>query len=183
MQTHKPWGASRVDAASLGIIAAITVSQTPDSETSSATCTARTGGGAGGGPGHAWAPGLDPTLPGAWEAPAGLVGLMNPDIEVSRGHPSVVGMGPEDSEAQAGFPITRHLGASISSGTEGDQEVISPSGCSILIPQRSWAEVLESSCPPRPPGDGATREAPQWSGLKACSLLSSGAPQWVTEPQ
>ena len=130
MQTHKPWGASGVDAVSLGIIGAITVSQTPDSEASSATCTAGTGGGAGGGPRDAWAPGLDPTLPRAWEAPAGLVGLVNPDTEVSRGHPRVVGMGPEDSEAQAGFPITRHLGASISSGTEGDQEVISHSGCS-----------------------------------------------------
>lgn len=69
------------------------------------------------------------------EAPAGLVGLVKPDIEVSRGHPRVVGMGPEDSEAPAGFPVTRHLRASISSGTEGDQEVISRSGCYILILQ------------------------------------------------
>lgn len=63
-----------MDAASLGIIAAITVSQTPDSEARSATCTAGTGGGAGGGPGDAWAPGLDPTLPRAWEALLALWG-------------------------------------------------------------------------------------------------------------
>ena len=60
-----------MDAAGLGIIAAITVSQTPDSETNSATRTEGTGGGACGGLGDAWAPGLDPTLSGAWEAPAG----------------------------------------------------------------------------------------------------------------
>lgn len=172
-----------MDAAGLGIIAAITVSQTPDSETNSATRTEGTGGGACGGLGDAWAPGLDPTLSGAWEAPAGLVGLVKLDIEVSRGHPRVVGMGPEDSEAQAGFPITWHLGASISSGTEGVQEVISCSGCYKLNSQRSWAEVLGSSCPHPPPGDGATREVPQWGGLKPCSILASGAPQWVTEPQ
>ena len=51
--------------------------------------------------------------------PAGLVGLVNPDTEVSRGHPRVVGMGPEDSEAQAGFPITRHLGLPYHQGQKG----------------------------------------------------------------